>query len=123
MTFLQIISTLIVLAAAFASVNTIFLRLPSAIGILIVSLSVSLCSLGINFIWPSLELSSTMYRVVKGFNFSNALLEGMLGLLLFAGALHVKLADLSANWRVVLLMATIGVALSTIGSAGSPARP
>jgi CPA1 family monovalent cation:H+ antiporter len=114
MTILQIISTLIVLAAAFASINTIFLRLPSAIGILIVSLSVSLFSLGINFIWPSLELSSIMYRAVKGFNFSNALLEGMLGLLLFAGALHVKLADLSANWRVVLLMATIGVALSTI---------
>ena len=114
MTFLQITSTLIVLAAVFASVNTIFLRLPSAIGILIVSLSVSLCSIGVNFIWPSLELSSTMHQAVEGFEFSDALLEGMLGLLLFAGALHVKLADLKANWRVVLLMATIGVALSTI---------
>ena len=101
MTFLQITSTLIVLAAVFASVNTIFLRLPSAIGILIVSLSVSLCSIGVNFIWPSLELSSTMHQAVEGFEFSDALLEGMLGLLLFAGALHVKLADLKANWRVV----------------------
>ena len=38
----------------------------------------------------------------------------MLGLLLFAGALHVKLSDLRAQWRVVFLMATIGIALSTV---------
>ena len=38
----------------------------------------------------------------------------MLGLLLFAGALHVKLKDLRAEWRAVFLMATMGVALSTI---------
>ena len=55
-----------------------------------------------------------MHKAVDGFEFSSALLEGMLGLLLFAGALHVKLTDLKANWRVVLLMATMGVALSTV---------
>ena len=55
-----------------------------------------------------------MHTAVEGFQFSSALLEGMLGLLLFAGALHVKLTDLKTNWRVVLLMATIGVALSTV---------
>ena len=55
-----------------------------------------------------------MHTAVEGFQFSSALLEGMLGLLLFAGALHVKLTDLKTNWRVILLMATIGVALSTI---------
>jgi CPA1 family monovalent cation:H+ antiporter len=114
MTFLQITSALIVLAGAFAAINLIFLRLPSAIGILIVSLSSSLCLLGVDVIWPSLGISATMHDAVEGFDFSDALLEGMLGLLLFAGALHVKLADLKANWRVVLLMATMGVALSTI---------
>ena len=55
-----------------------------------------------------------MHTAVEGFQFSSALLEGMLGLLLFAGALHVKLTDLKTNWRVILLMATIGVALSTV---------
>ena len=55
-----------------------------------------------------------MHIAVEGFQFSSALLEGMLGLLLFAGALHVKLTDLKTNWRVILLMATIGVALSTV---------
>ena len=114
MTFLQITSALIVLAGAFAAVNSIYLRLPSAIGILIVSLSSSLCLLAVDVIWPGLELSATMHGAVEVFDFSDALLEGMLGLLLFAGALHVNLADLKANWRVVLLMATMGVALSTV---------
>ena len=114
MTFLQISSTLIVLASAFAAINSIFLRLPSAIGILIVSLSASFCLLCVDLIWPSLGLLTIMHKAVDGFEFSSALLEGMLGLLLFAGALHVKLTDLKANWRVVLLMATMGVALSTV---------
>ena len=114
MTFLQITSALIVLAGAFAAINSIYLRLPSAIGILIVSLSVSLCLLTMDVIWPGLGLSATMHGTVEIFDFSDALLEGMLGLLLFAGALHVNLADLKANWRVVLLMATMGVALSTV---------
>ena len=38
----------------------------------------------------------------------------MLGLLLFAGALHVKVSDLRAQWGIVFLMATMGVALSTL---------
>ena len=114
MTFLQISSALIVLASAFAAINSIFLRLPSAIGILIVSLSASFCLLCVDLIWPSLGLLTILHKAVDGFEFSSALLEGMLGLLLFAGALHVKLTDLKANWRVVLLMATMGVALSTV---------
>ena len=114
MTFLQISSALIVLASAFAAINSIFLRLPSAIGILIVSLSASFLLLCIDLIWPNLGLLTIMHTAVESFKFSTALLEGMLGLLLFAGALHVKLTDLKANWRVVLLMATIGVALSTV---------
>ena len=114
MTFLQISSALIVLASAFAAINSIFLRLPSAIGILIVSLSASFCLLCIDLIWPSLGLLTIMHTAVESFQFSSALLEGMLGLLLFAGALHVKLTDLKTNWRVILLMATIGVALSTV---------
>ncbi|MDT2074571.1 MAG: sodium:proton antiporter [Planktomarina sp.] len=114
MTFLQISSVLIVLAGAFAAINSIFLRLPSAIGILIVSLSASFFLLCVDLIWPTFDLLNIMHQAVDGFGFSAALLEGMLGLLLFAGALHVKLSDLKENWRVVLLMATMGVALSTV---------
>ena len=114
MDFLQITSILIVLAAAFGAVNYLFFKLPSAIGILVVSLLASLGIVVINALLPDMGIEQTVRKTVTGVDFSQALLEGMLGLLLFAGALHVKLSDLQKQWSLILLMATLGVALSTI---------
>ncbi len=113
MTLLQIASLLIVLAGGFGAINYLFLKLPAAIGILVVSLFASLSILGLDALLPGLHMADRVRSAVTGIDFSHALLEGMLGLLLFAGALHVKMSDLRAQWPVVLLMATIGVALST----------
>lgn len=114
MTFLQVTSLLIVLAGAFGAINYLFLKLPSSIGILIVSLLASFVLLGIDLLLPTLGIADTVRNIVGGIHFSEALLEGMLGLLLFAGALHVKLSDLRAEWPSVFLMATLGIALSTV---------
>ena len=113
MSLLQIASLLIVLAGLFGAFNYLFLRLPSAIGILVVALLASFALLGLDLIAPGLGIAGTARSIVSGIEFSDALLEGMLGLLLFAGALHVKLSDLKQQWRVIFLMATLGVALST----------
>ncbi|SFD73671.1 sodium/proton antiporter, CPA1 family (TC 2.A.36) [Sulfitobacter brevis] len=114
MNFLQITSLLIVLAGGFGAINYLFLKLPSAIGILVVSLLASFVLLGLDLIWPALQIADTVRGLVLGIDFSEALLEGMLGLLLFAGALHVKLSDLREQWIAVFLMATLGIALSTL---------
>lgn len=114
MNILQITSLLIVLAGAFGAINYLFLKLPSTIGILIVSLFASFGVLVLDIFLPWLGMADQIRRIVTGIDFSDALLEGMLGLLLFAGALHVKIADLRAQWLVVALMATIGVGLSTV---------
>jgi CPA1 family monovalent cation:H+ antiporter len=114
MTFLQISSLLIVLAGVFGAINYLFLRLPSSIGILVVALAASLGVLGLDLLFPGLGMVETTRGIVNDLEFSDALLEGMLGLLLFAGALHVKVEDLREQWLVVLLMATIGVGLSTV---------
>jgi CPA1 family monovalent cation:H+ antiporter len=113
MTFLQIASLLIVLAGGFGAVNYLFLKLPSSIGILVVALIASFGLLGIDLVLPSLGIANSVRSTVTGIDFSEALLEGMLGLLLFAGALHVKISDLRREWVIVALMATLGVALST----------
>ena len=113
MTILQIASLLIVLAGAFGAINYLFLKLPSAIGILIVALFASFALIVFDLIFPAFGLTDKVRATVLEIEFSEALLEGMLGLLLFAGALHVKLADLRREWVVVALMATIGIALST----------
>lgn len=112
MNILQIASLLIVMAAVFGVINYFFLKLPQAIGIMIVALVASFAAMGVDAAFPGLEIAQTLRAVVLGIDFSDALLEGMLGLLLFAGALHVKLDELKAQAWVVLLMATIGVGLS-----------
>jgi len=114
MTLLQIAALLIVLAGAFGAINHLFLRLPSSIGILIVALAASLAVILLDALLPGPQIAEAIRAEVVEWEFSDALLEGMLGLLLFAGALHVKLSDLRAQWRLVFLMATIGVALSTL---------
>ncbi|MCG6902332.1 MAG: sodium:proton antiporter [Rhodobacter sp.] len=114
MTVLQIAAVLIVLAGAFGAINYLFLKLPSSIGILVVALFASLGVVGLDRLLPGLGIVAQVRDLVIGLEFSDALLQGMLGLLLFAGALHVKLGDLRRQWRLVFLMATMGVALSTV---------
>ncbi|WP_127111910.1 cation:proton antiporter [Shimia sediminis] len=114
MNFLQITSALIVLAGAFGAINYLFLKLPAAIGILVVALFASFGLLAIDLIAPQYGIADAARHVITEIEFSDALLEGMLGLLLFAGALHVKLHDLRAQWIPVALMATVGVGLSTV---------
>ncbi|MGB3556195.1 MAG: sodium:proton antiporter [Jannaschia sp.] len=114
MELLNIASLLLVLAAAFGAVNYLVLKLPSAIGILIVALAASAGMMLLDVVAPGLGVADTIRPFVLDIEFSEALLEGMLGLLLFAGALHVKVADLKREWLLVLLMATIGVGLSTL---------
>ena len=113
MSLLQVTSLLIVLAGAFGAINYLFLRLPSAIGILVVALIASFAVIATDAMFPALTVEEQIRAQVLEVEFSEALLEGMLGLLLFAGALHVKLADLRKAWLVIFLMATIGIGLST----------
>ena len=110
---LQIASLMIVLAGLFGSLNYFFLKLPASIGILVVALIASLSVMLLDVFMPELNLSVTIKAGVEGLEFSDTLLEGMLGLLLFAGALHVKLTDLREQAWTVALMATIGVGIST----------
>ena len=114
MSILQIASLLIVMAGVFGAINYLFLKLPSSIGILVVALLASLGVMGVDALFPALNTADEVQKIVNDIEFSDALLEGMLGLLLFAGALHVKLGDLRQQAWVVLLMATLGVAISTV---------
>ena len=114
MNALQITALLIVFAGGFGAVNYLFFKLPSAIGILVVAFLASLSVIGLEALFPFLNIAEAITAFVAEIEFSQALLEGMLGLLLFAGALHVNIDDLRAEAWVIALMATLGVALSTL---------
>ncbi|WP_378942974.1 cation:proton antiporter [Paracoccus sp. R86501] len=110
---LQIASVILVLAAASGSFNYFFFRLPPSIGILVTALLGSIAILGIDLYLPQLQLVGQVRDLVESMQFSGSLLDGMLGLLLFAGALHVSVSDLKKEALPVLLMATLGIAIST----------
>ncbi len=113
MPILEIASILIVFAAFFGVLNHFVFRLPTAIGIMFGSLLASFSVMLVGDFIPALDFEAEVRHLVSDFEFSEALLEGMLGLLLFAGALHVSLDQLRRQALPVFLMATLGVALST----------
>ncbi len=108
---LSVVSVLLTVAAAFGYLNERYLRLPTTIGLMFIALvmSLALAVLGRFGLAPA--------HAVRGFlahiDFNEVLMHGMLSFLLFAGALHVNLEDLSRNRWTVGLLATGGVIVST----------
>ncbi|MFG6082879.1 cation:proton antiporter [Paracoccus litorisediminis] len=110
----QIASIILALAALAGTVNYFFLKLPQAIGIMVAALLGSIAVLGLSHLHPAIDMAGMARELVHSMQFSGAFLEGMLGLLLFAGALHVTFADLREQRWPILLMASLGILISTI---------
>lgn len=113
MDLLQITAVLISLTALFSFLNHVFLKLPSTIGVMAISMALSLMLLILGGLGYPLLLQQEK-TLLEGIDFSTTLLHGMLSFLLFAGALHVDLNRLSAMKWIVASLATIGVLLSTV---------
>lgn len=106
-------TVLVVMAALFAYVNHRFLALPFTIGLVVSALTASIAVLALDALVPSLGLGETVRQRVASIDFPETLMRGMLGFLLFAGALHVNLDDLFEAKTPVLVLASVGVLLST----------
>jgi CPA1 family monovalent cation:H+ antiporter len=112
MTPFQILAALITLAAVFSYLNHRYLRLPQTIGVMVLGLATSLILLAVGEHFPA--VSDFAQKLLNSIPLSETVLQGMLGYLLFAGALHLNLADVWAHRRVIFTLATVGVALSTV---------
>jgi len=113
----NIIAVLITIAAGFAYVNYRFIKMPMSVGLMLMSLLASLLLLMMD--QAGIPVGAYADKMVRSIDFSRVLLEGMLGLLLFAGALHVNINDLAEQKLEVGIYATLGVLTSTalVGSA------
>ena len=111
MKLFNILAILITLSAGFSYINHRFIRLPNTIGLMIMAL---LVSLGLALLGPfSFGLKAEAQRLLAHIDFDETLLHGMLSFLLFAGALHVNLADLAKQKWIIGLLATVSVLAST----------
>ncbi len=109
----DIIAVLVTLAAVIGYLNHRFLKLESSVGLLLISLVASLAVMGLHALVPGLEIVRTVRAAAGGIDFNATLMHGMLGLLLFAGALHADLAHFARHKWTITALATIGLLLST----------
>lgn len=112
MTELELATILVCLAALFGVINYFLLRLPQTIGLVVIALGTSFAIMGLHAWHPGLGLADLVRDRVRDFDFNETLMHGMLGFLLFAGALHVDLRAMQANRFMIALAASIGVVAS-----------
>jgi CPA1 family monovalent cation:H+ antiporter len=111
MTLFEIIAILLTLAALFSYINYRTIKLPTTIGVMLIAL---LFSLGLIFLGKFIpETRQWATELLTKIDFDETLLHGMLSFLLFAGALHVNINDLTNQYRVITGLATFGVLTST----------
>lgn len=116
MKLFHILALLLTAAAVFSYINHRFLKLPTVIGIMLVALVFSLV---LNMLEPlGIELERDVQLMLASIDFNETLLHGMLGFLLFAGALHVNLNDLSQQRGVIFVLSTFGVVAAAFITGG-----
>ena len=109
---LNISAILLAFAAFFGWINTRFLKLPMTIGLVLISLVASMGVVALDAIF-GLGYAEVARGALNTIDFHDSLMIGMLHLLLFAGALHTDLENLLRHKWHILLMATLGVCIST----------
>ncbi|MBD8525799.1 cation:proton antiporter [Pseudomarimonas arenosa] len=112
MLVLDLLALLITLTAVFAWINLRFFKLPTTIGVMVMGMLASLLLIGLEKL--GVDMAFRVERALAGIDFNTLLMQGMLSVLLFAGALHVKLDDLAKQRWVIGTLATIGVIASTL---------
>ncbi len=116
MSLYQISALLLTLAALFSYANYRFIRLPTTMGLMLISLLLSLGLIGAGLL--GLDVEARADRIVAQIDFNQTLMQGMLSFLLFAGALHVNLESLARFKWPIMALASFGVMFSTLITGG-----
>ena len=103
----------LVITALAAWFNVRFIHLPNTIGVMAIAMLLSLALLAASALGFG-ALYDYERQFLQSIDFTDVLMQGMLSMLLFAGALHVDMSLLrSYRWQVGML-AVFGTLLSTV---------
>jgi len=111
MAILDVLAILMVLAATFGWLNERYVRLPVTVGVMAMGLALSLALVALSLAYPSIKADTE--RLLAAIDFDQLLLHGILGFLLFAGALHIEFGDLREQWLSIGVLAIVGTLAST----------
>lgn len=112
--FFDVFAILLLLTAAFGWLNQVFFHLPTNIGLLLMGVATALLVFVIDTMVPGVAMIDDLANILRKIDFYDAVMNGMLGFLLFAGALHVDWPRLRKRLVPVTTMATVGVVISTV---------
>ena len=110
---LDLISIILIITAIFGYINARYLKFVPGIGLMLIALVVSAV-----FILSDLtgllstSITNEVKHLVLSVDFNHLVMNGMLGVLLFAAAIHVEIDDLLEQKYIILSMATVGLVIS-----------
>ncbi|MBI1891432.1 MAG: sodium:proton antiporter [Burkholderiales bacterium] len=111
---LDTVALFLSLTAVLAYLNRKYVGLPPAIGVMGIALTLSLATIGLDALGFG-AVRQYEESLLRSIDFSNLLMQGMLSLLLFAGALHVDLSELRAyRWQIGLLAVASTIASTLV---------
>ncbi|MCH8123890.1 MAG: sodium:proton antiporter [Bacteroidetes bacterium] len=112
MDLFTIAAALITLAAVFSYLNYRFIGLPTTIGVMLISLVMSLALIAMHSM--GIYMGFHFEDLLRSIDFDQTVFRGMLAFLLFAGALHININDLIERKWIIGSLATVGVMISTV---------
>jgi monovalent cation:H+ antiporter, CPA1 family len=109
----DLFAVVLTLAVVIGCINHLWIKLPPAIGMLLGALIVSLVIVSSDHVFH-LHVMGWFRGTLDAVNFSRVFLNAVLALLLFAGSLHVDVAELNRRRWTILLLATASVMCATL---------
>ncbi|MDO5768209.1 MAG: sodium:proton antiporter [Psychrobacter sp.] len=113
LTVLEIGAIFLTITALLAYINHRFVGLPTTIGVMVISLLVSIFAIFLGVLGFD-QLIDYEVGLLNQLDFTEVLLDGMLSMLLFAGALHVNIGDLRRYKLPIAILACLGTIVSAV---------
>lgn len=106
------VAIVLCITGVFAVINDKYIKLHRTIGVMLIALVMSLLIIGARHF--GLIHDDVMTTVIRNFHFDETLIQGMLGALLFAGAINIRYEDIRPRLVVITVLAVAGVLISTV---------
>lgn len=106
-----VIALLVIVSAIFSYLNARFIKLPGTIGIVLLATIASITILIVDKVDSS--IADYLGTLAKNINFSKAVLNVLLGFLLFSSSFNLDGRKLKREMRPVFVLSTLGVIIST----------
>lgn len=107
-------AVLLGLTAVMAWVNERFLRIPTTVGVTLAGAVSAVVLIGLDLLGWDLGLKEQLVGVLTTLDFTDFVLNGILSVLLFAGALGLDARQLVRQRASILTLATVSTVLSTV---------